>query len=825
MRYPRRFFSCSPSLLGFLGVVALAITPTDGRIRTITTLSRSRAPALSCHKSFLGRKIPPATTLGRELTRVRTQTEPIPLNGVPAEGIQRLTPPQPQVDGLSRALRTEMINVDSTLDESNLKALQNVIDMCLVDTQREAVMSVYRQNLTAEELHAMFEMTKMHLTRGSRRKLQVLLGRWNLSADERTAFDVLCDMRLEAKTQQILYRIAKMDLSLDIFTKLGNVASWLKNSNVTWSSDETRLLSEMLLTPVNISGTETTAWEEFGRQGETFDIERRIDGDQLEALVLAHSLKLNSQQFWALNKMVKYNLSFSDMEFMREIGDLAVHLELNDEQREILWQYSTMNLGPEVRNTLNLGCRILLEKGPEKVSAVRTASKLRLSRAEKEVFDRLADKRILEQAQSTELTNRYKDSSGMLTMRKLLITEFKTNMWESYNRLMDKATNMFPLWTILSALAGILRPQWFSWFDTNWFTGALAVLMMSMGVTLTVGDLVRVASQPIPIATGFFACYVIMPLLALGLAKAFSLSSALTAGLVLVGSLNGGQSSNLCTYIANGDVALSILMTLATTIGATFMIPIISTLVMGQSVKLDSVGIALSTVQVFLAPMAAGMALKRFVPKAVDAMMPLTPVIGVVATCLLVGSAVAQSATAILAEGIRLQLPVILLHALGAIAGYWAMRSIGEDEISSRTSGIETCMKSSALGFLLAKLHFPDYDVRVPAAVSVVWVALMGASIAVIWRALPLDQELLNARYNQTTTQQPPTWLAYKNHLLYYPLRKPLRKVKMGTKKVIEAAKTGIQNTMEDIRVIRETSKLLDSQTPPDGSPKGSVAS
>ena len=68
------------------------------------------------------------------------------------------------------------------------------------------------------------------------------------------------------------------------------------------------------------------------------------------------------------------------------------------------------------------------------------------------------------------------------------------------------------------------------------------------------------------------------------------------------------------------------------------------------------------------------------------------------------------------------------------------MRALKQDEITSRTSGIETSMKSSAFGFLLAKLHFGDYAARVPPAVSVVWMALIGATMAVVWRGMPIDE-------------------------------------------------------------------------------------
>jgi len=83
----------------------------------------------------------------------------------------------------------------------------------------------------------------------------------------------------------------------------------------------------------------------------------------------------------------------------------------------------------------------------------------------------------------------------------------------------------------------------------------------------------------------------------------------------------------------------------------------------------------------------------------------------------------------------------MLLHFIGGIAGYWIPRGLGFTEVQCRTMAIETAMKSSAFGFLLAKLHFKQYATRVPAAVSVVWMALAGAILAVVWRFIPIQEE------------------------------------------------------------------------------------
>lgn len=316
-----------------------------------------------------------------------------------------------------------------------------------------------------------------------------------------------------------------------------------------------------------------------------------------------------------------------------------------------------------------------------------------------------------------------------------------SKIFDVYTKTANAATTLFPLWTVLFTAIALKKPSSFDFFTTEYFTAALAALMLSMGITLTPQDFVAVASEPSAVLMQFSLCYGMMPALALLLGRIFGLEAGLLAGMVLVGSINGGQASNLCTYIAKGNVALSVLMTTATTVGAILMTPFLCKTMLGTVVPVDAKGIALSTIQVVLAPIAIGMTANKFFPKLIKAVLPFAPVVGVVSTCLLVASAVAQVAEPILNAGIGLQVPVLLLHLIGGIVGYWLPKVTGFGEVKSRTMAIETSMKSSAFGFLLAKLHFGDYVARVPSAVSVVWMALTGSLLAVVWRYIPVKED------------------------------------------------------------------------------------
>jgi BASS family bile acid:Na+ symporter len=312
----------------------------------------------------------------------------------------------------------------------------------------------------------------------------------------------------------------------------------------------------------------------------------------------------------------------------------------------------------------------------------------------------------------------------------------------AFTTFSDGFASLFPVWTVLSALVGLKNPAAFGFMSSGTYTYALALLMFSMASTLTPADFKRAFTKPDVVGVGFLACYVVMPAAAACMGAALGLSPPLLAGLVLVGSVNGGQASTLCTYIARGDVALSVLMTLATTVGCIFATPLLCKALLGGAVvDVDALGMAASTVRVVLVPVAAGLFLNKAAPRVCRAVEPACPVVGVLVTVILVGASVANCAEGILNAGLRLQAAAFGLHLVGGAVGYWMMRLLRYDETVCRTAAIETSMKSSAFGFLLAALHFPDYLVRVPSAVSVVWMAVVGSTMAVVWRFIPVEED------------------------------------------------------------------------------------
>jgi BASS family bile acid:Na+ symporter len=313
----------------------------------------------------------------------------------------------------------------------------------------------------------------------------------------------------------------------------------------------------------------------------------------------------------------------------------------------------------------------------------------------------------------------------------------------SFEKVVDVLTTMFPVWVILGTLIGIYKPSAVTWLNTDLFTLCLGFLMLSMGLTLTVEDFRRCLRNPWTVGVGFVAQYLVKPVLGFVIAHALKLSAPLATGLILVSCCPGGQASNVATYISKGNVALSVLMTTASTIGAIFMTPLLTKVLAGQLVPVDAVGLAVSTFQVVLMPTVVGVVAHEMFPKIVEKIITVTPLVGVIMTTLLCASPIGQVSDVLVAQGAQLILPVALLHLAAFALGYFMSKMFKFGESTSRTISIECGMQSSALGFLLAQKHFSNPLVAVPSAVSVVAMALGGSALAVYWRnqTIPADDK------------------------------------------------------------------------------------
>ncbi len=302
---------------------------------------------------------------------------------------------------------------------------------------------------------------------------------------------------------------------------------------------------------------------------------------------------------------------------------------------------------------------------------------------------------------------------------------------------MKKICDFIARWMgVLVLLAGavsVLWPQGFSWIDTKTINPLLGVIMFGMGLTLKPQDLKVVVQRPKDIAVGCLAQFIIMPGTAWLLTQAFGLPKELALGVILVGCCPGGTASNVITYLAGGDLALSVGMTATSTLLAPLLTPLLVFLLAGTMVEVDTVGMLLSIVYVVIAPIVAGLFFQRFLPRLTQRVTPYLPAFSSLVIAMTVTIVVSHTADNLLRGGLMVILVVMLHNLCGLGLGFCLGRLIHMPRAKNIAVAIEVGMQNSGLASSLAVMHFAAYPLAtVPGAIFSVWHNISGA-LAASW--------------------------------------------------------------------------------------------
>lgn len=299
----------------------------------------------------------------------------------------------------------------------------------------------------------------------------------------------------------------------------------------------------------------------------------------------------------------------------------------------------------------------------------------------------------------------------------------------------DLMTSMFPLWILWAVVLGLYQPKTVNWLRDDGITLCVGATMVFTGMTLDPADFVRIFNNPAQVFVGCMCQYTLMPLCGHVISKMLAFPKDIAAGLILLSSCPGGTSSNLITLIAKGDVALSVLMTTASTVLASVLTPAIVAYMAGSLVQIDSMGLIKSTLQVVLCPVAVGLCFDKLLPGVSKYAKRATPLVSVMLVSLICGSVISRAAAEIRGnQGLGVLVGVTLLHAGGFFLGYKVPEKLGYDHTVCRTTSIETGIQSSALAVVLATRHFPDPVLTaLPGALSSPAQSILGSLMAMYW--------------------------------------------------------------------------------------------
>ena len=265
----------------------------------------------------------------------------------------------------------------------------------------------------------------------------------------------------------------------------------------------------------------------------------------------------------------------------------------------------------------------------------------------------------------------------------------------------------------------------------------LGIIMLGMGMTLRFQDFKYILIAPKAVLTGVLAQYTVMPLLAWLLCLILNFPDELTIGFILLGCCPGGTASNVITFLARGDVALSVAMTSVSTLLSPLLTPLLTYLIVHERIAIDISGMFFSISKIVLLPVLAGLLINHFASSKLKKAKIFLPLISITAILFIVGGIIGKNVE----NGLPVSLPmvcmllfaIILHNGLGLLFGYLIGKKMNLSLPQTRALSIEVGMQNSGLAVGLAKAHFTALS-GIPGALFSIWHNISGPILASIWK-------------------------------------------------------------------------------------------
>lgn len=305
------------------------------------------------------------------------------------------------------------------------------------------------------------------------------------------------------------------------------------------------------------------------------------------------------------------------------------------------------------------------------------------------------------------------------------------------NRISQFATKTFIFWMLFAAVLGFIFPSHISILG-GFVPYLLGIVMLGMGMTIDPKDFKIVLQSPKPVIIGVILQFTIMPTLAFLIAKGFQLPPEIAIGVILVGCCPGGTSSNVMSYLAKANVALSVAITSVSTLIAPFVTPALIYIFAHEWLKVSFASMLWSVVQVVLIPIIIGFVFQKVARRFAQKTATALPLISVIAISLILAAVVAGSKTQILKTGLLIFVVVILHNVLGYTIGYVLAKVFQMDYKDKKAVAIEVGMQNSGLAVSLATVHFSPLA-AVPGAVFSLVHNISGPILAKYWSSRSKD--------------------------------------------------------------------------------------
>lgn len=277
-------------------------------------------------------------------------------------------------------------------------------------------------------------------------------------------------------------------------------------------------------------------------------------------------------------------------------------------------------------------------------------------------------------------------------------------------------------------------PSYFSW-AIAYTPFLLGIAMFGMGLTIKFEDLCSILRHPKDICVGVLAQYTIMPLLAWGICHIFTLPPDIAIGVILVGCCPGGTASNVITYIAKGNVPLSVGMTITSTLIAPIVTPLLILYLGGTWVNVALLPMIITMVKVIIVPILLGAIIQYVCKSRINTLTSVSPIVSMIAIILLIAAIIAINRDKLLISGLETLLVVGIHNILGMLLGLGVGYILKLRYDKTTALAIEVGMQNSGLAVTLAATNFALNPLAtLVGAIFSVWHNISGAIFAMLRR-------------------------------------------------------------------------------------------
>lgn len=295
----------------------------------------------------------------------------------------------------------------------------------------------------------------------------------------------------------------------------------------------------------------------------------------------------------------------------------------------------------------------------------------------------------------------------------------------------------YPVMILAAVSIAMYYPQHFSSIGSvklrSLIIPLLQLIMFGMGTELSLKDFISIAKMPKGLALGIVCHYTIMPLVGFGLTFLFDFPPEIAAGIILIGCCPSGLASNVMSYLARANLALSVSVTTASTLLAPLLTPLLMQLLAGQFVEIHFLEMLWDITKIVILPIVAGLLFNYILHGKFKWLDKAMPYVSMVSIALILVVITAAGRDSLLKVGLLLIVATLIHNATGYFLGYWSARLLKFGEKDSRTISLEVGMQNAGLATGLADAMKMLNTVGLAAAIFGPLMNITGSLLASWW--------------------------------------------------------------------------------------------